>query len=136
MSNSMEKLLQRMILPNADLRCTAEAAMTDPYWSTPDPESKATKAVHSGSSYLMKDTISCVLNLFIVHKGILGSSPTVSIHAESLTAFHTASPRTRMASRVPLQLCHLEAIKRTTPLRAITKRNSRETGVSLICLLA
>ncbi len=34
MSKGMEKLLRRMISPNADLRCTASEAMQDPYWKT------------------------------------------------------------------------------------------------------
>ena len=33
MSKGMEKLLRRMVLPNADLRCTASQAMADPYWT-------------------------------------------------------------------------------------------------------
>ncbi|TFY64348.1 hypothetical protein EVJ58_g2676 [Rhodofomes roseus] len=32
MSKGLEKLLRRMILPNADLRCTASQAMEDEYW--------------------------------------------------------------------------------------------------------
>ncbi|KAF7364956.1 Protein kinase domain-containing protein [Mycena venus] len=32
MSKTIEKLLRRMISPNADLRCTATDAMNDPYW--------------------------------------------------------------------------------------------------------
>ncbi|KAJ7132934.1 kinase-like domain-containing protein [Mycena filopes] len=32
MSKTIEKLLRRMISPNADLRCTASDAMNDPYW--------------------------------------------------------------------------------------------------------
>lgn len=32
MSKAVEKLLRRMIAPNADLRCTASEAMFDPYW--------------------------------------------------------------------------------------------------------
>ncbi|KAF8645210.1 hypothetical protein AX16_008037 [Volvariella volvacea WC 439] len=32
MSPGIERLLQRMIVPNADLRCTASQAMEDPYW--------------------------------------------------------------------------------------------------------
>lgn len=46
----MEKLLRRMILPNADLRCTAEAAMADPYWtapSSPGADVKTGKAGHA-----------------------------------------------------------------------------------------
>ncbi|KAI0081624.1 hypothetical protein K474DRAFT_1671815 [Panus rudis PR-1116 ss-1] len=34
MSRQVEKLLKRMILPNADLRYTASDAMADPYWTT------------------------------------------------------------------------------------------------------
>ncbi|OBZ68659.1 Serine/threonine-protein kinase par-1 [Grifola frondosa] len=33
MSKSIEKLLRKMILPNADLRCTASDAMADSYWT-------------------------------------------------------------------------------------------------------
>lgn len=33
MSKGVEKLLRRMILPNADLRCNASDAMKDPYWT-------------------------------------------------------------------------------------------------------
>lgn len=33
MSSDVEKLLQRMITPNADLRCTAAEALEDIYWS-------------------------------------------------------------------------------------------------------
>lgn len=33
MSKSIEKLLRRMVLPNADLRCNASQAMEDPYWT-------------------------------------------------------------------------------------------------------
>ena len=33
MSKGVEKLLRRMILPNADLRCNASQAMEDPYWT-------------------------------------------------------------------------------------------------------
>lgn len=32
MSKAIEKLLRRMISPNADLRCTASDAMKDSYW--------------------------------------------------------------------------------------------------------
>ncbi|KAL4250578.1 Serine/threonine-protein kinase ATG1 [Abortiporus biennis] len=35
MSQEMEALLRKMILPNADLRCTASDAMKDPYWKIP-----------------------------------------------------------------------------------------------------
>jgi serine/threonine protein kinase len=33
-TKGMERLLQRMMSPNADLRCTAKQAMIDPYWQT------------------------------------------------------------------------------------------------------
>ena len=39
----MEKLLQRMIAPNADLRCTAMQAIADSYWK----DSLATSSLHS-----------------------------------------------------------------------------------------
>ncbi|CAL1712476.1 unnamed protein product [Somion occarium] len=37
MSKHIEKLLKRMILPNADLRCTATQAIEDAYWTSPPP---------------------------------------------------------------------------------------------------
>ncbi|KAL1742344.1 kinase-like domain-containing protein [Schizophyllum fasciatum] len=36
MSRGMEKLLRRMMSPNADLRCTASDALDDPYWLSVD----------------------------------------------------------------------------------------------------
>ncbi|KAF8799033.1 hypothetical protein BYT27DRAFT_7202794 [Phlegmacium glaucopus] len=38
-SKEIEKLLRRMISPNADLRCTAMQAIADPYWQMPRKES-------------------------------------------------------------------------------------------------
>src|SRR5882762_7300842 len=35
MSKGAEKLLKRMIAPNADLRCNATAAIADTYWTGP-----------------------------------------------------------------------------------------------------
>ena len=32
LSPSVERFLKRMIVPNADLRCTAAEIMGDPYW--------------------------------------------------------------------------------------------------------
>lgn len=40
----MEKLLQRMISPNADLRCTAMQAIADSYWQESRRESMITTA--------------------------------------------------------------------------------------------
>jgi serine/threonine protein kinase len=34
LTKAMEKLLQRMMSPNADLRCTAKQAIVDSYWQT------------------------------------------------------------------------------------------------------
>ncbi|KAG2138634.1 uncharacterized protein EDB93DRAFT_1090613 [Suillus bovinus] len=45
----VEKLLKRMIVPNADLRCTAKQAMADVYWQAAVPD----KLIHSPS---LKDT--------------------------------------------------------------------------------
>ncbi|KAF8879082.1 kinase-like domain-containing protein [Gymnopilus junonius] len=40
-SKGMEKLLHRMIAPNADLRCTATHAIADSFWQTPCKDSLA-----------------------------------------------------------------------------------------------
>ncbi|KAI0923171.1 hypothetical protein AcV7_005759 [Taiwanofungus camphoratus] len=54
MSKTIEKLLRSMILPNADLRCTATEAISDGYWSEKDSIStlshrKATSVSHAPS---------------------------------------------------------------------------------------
>jgi len=41
-SKAMEKLLQRMMAPNADLRCTTAQALKDVYWKSSDSETKST----------------------------------------------------------------------------------------------
>lgn len=48
-SKGMEKLLQRMIAPNADLRCTAMQAIADSYWK----DSLATSSTHSTFLFLL-----------------------------------------------------------------------------------
>jgi serine/threonine-protein kinase GIN4 len=47
MSKGIEKMLHRMIQPNADVRCTAAEALGDPYWVAPLPVPK--KAASSGT---------------------------------------------------------------------------------------
>jgi hypothetical protein len=49
MSKGIEKLLKRMIAPNADLRCNATEAMADAYWS-----SRVESAVHSALFFLLR----------------------------------------------------------------------------------
>ncbi|SRR6266702_1288050 len=47
MSKGVEKMLHRMIQPNADVRCTAPEVLGDPYWNAPLPVPK--KATSSGT---------------------------------------------------------------------------------------
>ncbi|KAK0188110.1 hypothetical protein F5146DRAFT_1062051 [Armillaria mellea] len=56
MSKGMEKLLRRMISPNADLRCTASEAMQDPYWKSreEDPHHRRSSS-HTSSLVFEKD---------------------------------------------------------------------------------
>ncbi|KAG7445820.1 kinase-like protein [Guyanagaster necrorhizus] len=53
MSKGMEKLLHRMIAPNADLRCTASQAMQDPYWKTRKEEDPQHRRSSSNTSLLV-----------------------------------------------------------------------------------
>ena len=48
-SKGMEKLLQRMIAPNADLRCTAMQAIADSYWK----DSLASSSLHSAFFFFL-----------------------------------------------------------------------------------
>lgn len=52
MTTGIEKLLRRMVTPNADLRCTASAAMKDPYWTqsrAEDAQISTNRTAHSHS---------------------------------------------------------------------------------------
>ena len=49
MSKGAEKILHRLIQPNADLRCTAPEALQDPYWDSPLPASGHKRAVVGGA---------------------------------------------------------------------------------------
>jgi hypothetical protein len=48
-SKGIEKMLHRMIQPNADLRCTAPEVLEDPYWDAPLPVSGQKKVASSGT---------------------------------------------------------------------------------------
>lgn len=50
-SQGIEKLLQRMLSPNADLRCTASQAIADDYWH-PRKESSASHSELLGVNHL------------------------------------------------------------------------------------
>jgi serine/threonine-protein kinase GIN4 len=49
MSKGVEKMLHRMIQPNADLRCAAPEVLQDPYWDAPLPTSVQKKAASRGT---------------------------------------------------------------------------------------
>lgn len=49
MSKGVEKMLHRMIQPNADLRYTAPEVLQDPYWDSPLPSPGNKKAASSGT---------------------------------------------------------------------------------------
>lgn len=49
MSKGAEKMLRRMIQPNADLRCTAPEVLQDLYWDAPLPASGHKKSASSGT---------------------------------------------------------------------------------------
>ncbi|KAF8918919.1 kinase-like domain-containing protein [Mucidula mucida] len=54
MSRGMEKLLHRMIAPNADLRCTVSQAMKDSYWTSV----RETESTHSTHCHFIRVFIS------------------------------------------------------------------------------
>jgi hypothetical protein len=49
MSKGAEKMLRRMIQPNADLRCTAPEVLQDPYWDASLPAPGHKKLASSGT---------------------------------------------------------------------------------------
>ncbi|ESK95245.1 map microtubule affinity-regulating kinase 4 isoform 2 [Moniliophthora roreri MCA 2997] len=55
MSKGVEKLLRRMLAPNADLRCTASEAMKDPYWTSDDQSSHRRSSSYTSSIVFEKD---------------------------------------------------------------------------------
>ncbi|EAU85877.2 CAMK/CAMKL/MARK protein kinase [Coprinopsis cinerea okayama7 len=64
-SPGMEKLLRRMICPNADLRCTAAHALADRYWSPGREESKNThrRSASEISSIVFEKDLDKLLNM-------------------------------------------------------------------------
>ncbi|KAI0699944.1 hypothetical protein C8T65DRAFT_742293 [Cerioporus squamosus] len=66
MSKGVEKLLRRMILPNADLRCTASDAMADPYWTQTEApghaHKKSASVSHSRSASLIDTKVLDVIS--------------------------------------------------------------------------
>ncbi|KAG6902526.1 hypothetical protein C0995_015344 [Termitomyces sp. Mi166 len=50
MSKAMERMLRRMVVPNADLRCTATQAMNDPYWAYRKEKATLPSTSHRRSS--------------------------------------------------------------------------------------
>ena len=46
MSRAVEKLIRRMVAPNADVRCFASDALDDPYWIPKGTVKAAQKATH------------------------------------------------------------------------------------------
>jgi hypothetical protein len=53
-SKPMEKLLQRMVSPNADLRCTASQAMADSFWKAPGAEASSNLHSTYRPSFMMR----------------------------------------------------------------------------------
>ena len=49
MSKGVEKMLHRMIQPNADLRCAAPEVLQDPYWDASLPASGQKKGASHGT---------------------------------------------------------------------------------------
>ncbi|KAG7088184.1 hypothetical protein E1B28_012202 [Marasmius oreades] len=62
MSKGVEKLLRRMLAPNADLRCTATEAMKDSYWMT-DVQSSHRKSSSYGSSIVFEKDITKLMDI-------------------------------------------------------------------------
>ncbi|KAJ7288021.1 hypothetical protein C8J57DRAFT_1459679 [Mycena rebaudengoi] len=59
MTKSIEKLLRRMISPNADLRCTMSDAITDSYWrQLKEPESAHKRSASYASSVVFENDTS------------------------------------------------------------------------------
>ncbi|KZT28346.1 hypothetical protein NEOLEDRAFT_916115 [Neolentinus lepideus HHB14362 ss-1] len=63
MSKSMERLLKKMILPNADLRITSSEAMEDPYW-TKDLELPASTHKKTVSGHTRSPSLADIISPF------------------------------------------------------------------------
>ncbi|KAJ8080316.1 hypothetical protein AAF712_015316 [Marasmius tenuissimus] len=61
MSKGAERLLRRMLAPNADLRCTAAEAMKDIYW-VPDTQSSHRKSSSYGSSIVFEKDLAKIMD--------------------------------------------------------------------------
>jgi len=60
MSRGIEKLIRRMVAPNADVRCFATEALDDPYWVPKEALKAVQKAAHR--TVLRFHLITCLAN--------------------------------------------------------------------------
>ncbi|THH31245.1 hypothetical protein EUX98_g2950 [Antrodiella citrinella] len=94
MSAGIEALLRRMILPNADLRCTASAAMGDAYWTMEVEKEKEGRTHRKAASIAHPASPSIdALNASEVSKLINVTSPWSPPSNTSLSTTRTNSTR-------------------------------------------
>ncbi|KAF8073913.1 hypothetical protein FPV67DRAFT_774267 [Lyophyllum atratum] len=63
MSQGMERMLRRMVAPNADLRCTATQAMNDPYWAYRKDSTTHRRSSSYTSSIVFEKDMSKLMNV-------------------------------------------------------------------------
>ncbi|KAJ6621778.1 hypothetical protein B0H10DRAFT_2015719 [Mycena sp. CBHHK59/15] len=117
MSKAIEKLLRRMISPNADLRCTATDAMNDTYWrQLKEPESLHRRSSSYTSTVVFEKDASKMVNAVSpwsakakenLSSPGLGSSPGDSLHrgvtkSKSQPKVTTTKIQVQARKRVPV----------------------------------
>ncbi|GLB38202.1 putative protein tyrosine kinase [Lyophyllum shimeji] len=118
MSKGMERMLRRMVAPNADLRCTATQAMSDPYWAYRKDSTTHRRSSSYTSSIVFEKDMSKLLN---VSKSWLNDelpqSPPGLESAKKESKEDTQIPQlTRAKSQPKVAAAKLQPRKRAPPM--------------------
>ncbi|TFK40865.1 hypothetical protein BDQ12DRAFT_648195 [Crucibulum laeve] len=152
MSSGMERLLHRMIAPNADLRCTATQAMADAYWG---PRKDALAAHRRSTSYTSsvvfekdmakllnmtptsrkgKENLATPPGLDVLRDASSSSIPRPAL-SKSRSQTKVATSKIQPRKRVPAPpIMDLSPIKASPPTSPLTSASAKENIASFNAL--
>ncbi|KAK7028128.1 hypothetical protein VNI00_014943 [Paramarasmius palmivorus] len=120
MSKGVERLLRRMLAPNADLRCTASEAMKDPYWTADGQSGHRRSASYTSSIVFEKDMSKLWTRL---HLGVRPATGQVFIrHRVYIHRKQVNAAKGPAKKRIPIavDLSPIKASPPTTPSGRVT----------------
>ncbi|KAG5653104.1 hypothetical protein H0H81_002251 [Sphagnurus paluster] len=122
MSKGMERMLRRMVAPNADLRCTASQAMNDPYWAYRKESMSHRRSSSYTSSIVFEKDMSKLLSspLSRPNDELLDSPPGLE-PLKKPSKENTLAPQMPMLNRARSQPKVMTATKRVFPSSKLSR---------------